>query len=90
MTSKLNVMSLTLVVFGVYLIWCGFTDRSPLDVLKAIMQGDYKNLPEAGSWSSGPLVIGGGTFPPLPGTSTTPPTPQPKPKGNSGPPDVMA
>jgi hypothetical protein len=86
MTSKLNVMSLTMVTAGVYLIWCGFTDRSPLEVLKTIMQGDYKHLPESGSWSSGKLVIGGGTFPPLPG-STNPPAPTPK--GNSGPPDVM-
>lgn len=70
--SGLNVTSLSLISIGVFMIYCGFTDRNPVEVLKAIMTGDYKNLPKSGTWGH-PLVIGGGTFPPLPGSDKTPP-----------------
>jgi hypothetical protein len=71
--SGLNVMSLSLITMGVYLIWCGFTDRNPVDVLKSIMTGDYKHIPASGTWGH-PLAVGGGTFKPFPeSTPTTPP-----------------
>jgi len=72
MKGGLNVVSLSLITIGIMLIWCAFTDRNPVDVLKALAKGDYKGIPDSGSWGH-PLVIGGGTFPPLPGSNKTSP-----------------
>lgn len=81
-----NVISFALIVMGIYLIWCGFTDRNPITVLKVIMVGDYKHIPLAGSWAieHKKLVIGGGTFPALPNNTTVPPS------NNSGPTGIIA
>lgn len=74
--SGLNVTSLSLISAGVFMIWCGFTNRNPIEVMKSIMSGDYKNLPKAGSWAT-PLAIGGGTFPKLPSDQPKNDTPPP-------------
>lgn len=76
--SGLNVTSLSLITIGVFMIYCGFTDRSPVEVLKAVMSGDYKNLPASGSWSH-PFATGGGKFKPLPGSDKTAPKDTPPP-----------
>lgn len=45
-----QIMALFLITGGTYLIWCGITDRHPVDTLKAALRGSA--LPDAGSWNS--------------------------------------
>lgn len=45
---KLTVFNLGMLTAGVYLIWCGVTDRNPVEVARSALTG--KGIPERGSW----------------------------------------
>lgn len=51
---------------GSILLWCAITDRSPIDVTKAVFTG--KDIPKKGTWSGIGSQVGEqlGKPPPLP------------------------
>lgn len=78
MNSKANIPAMLLVAVGALLVWCGLTDRNPLQTIKSVLSGG--KLPAAGS-ASPKTPTGGNTQ--EPNTSPFPSTPALPPAGGN-------
>lgn len=47
---KLTVFNLGLLTVGIYLAWCGITDRHPVETARSVLTGN--GIPGKGSWKS--------------------------------------